>query len=115
MAPSWGATGDTDDPGLYWDDIDGYGPEYTTIDMPANGDYRILMEFYGENGAASCGGTCQRTRCTVTVTLGGTVVGTYRGTLSNAGDYWEVGTLHMPAGTITQTDTYSSTTATGCF
>ncbi len=115
MAPNWGGAGDTDDPGLYWDDIDGYGPEYVTIDAPANGDYRILMEFYGENGDSSCDGGCARTRCTVTVTLSGTVIGTYTGTLSNAGEYWEVGTLHMPAGTITRTDTYSTTTRTSCF
>jgi hypothetical protein len=115
MAPNWGVTGDADDPGLYWDDIDGYGPEYVTIDAPVAGDYRILMEFYGENGHTSCDGPCQATRCTVTVTVGGTVVGTYRGTLSDANDYWEVGTLRMPAGTVTVTDTYSSTTATGCF
>jgi hypothetical protein len=115
MAPEWGVTGTTDDPGLYWDDIDGYGPEYTTIDMPANGNYRILMHFYGEDGATSCDGPCQTTRCVVTVTVGGTVVGTYRGTLSDAGEVWDVGTLHWPGGTVTQTNTYSSTTTTGCF
>lgn len=65
--PSWYATGSGDDPSLDWDDIDGYGPETTTIDSPATGGYRILLHFYGENGNTYGNGPCQSTDIVVKV------------------------------------------------
>ena len=115
MAPSWYAAGTADDPSLDWDDIDGYGPETTTIDSPANGTYRILLHFYGENGDTSCAGPCQTTNITVKVYNAGALLGTFTGVLDDAGEVWEAGTFEWPSMTLTAVDRYSTTTRTSCY
>ena len=113
--PSWYAAGRGDDPSLDWDDIDGFGPETATIDTPATGDYRILLNFYGENGNTSCDGPCKSTKITVKVYVAGSLIDTMTGTLDDAGEVWEAGTFSWPAATVTHTDRYSTTSRTECY
>ena len=115
MNPSWYATGSGDDPSQDWDDIDGYGPETTTIDSPANGSYRVLLHFYGENGMTSCDGPCKPTDIAVKVYVAGTEIGSYTGTLTDQGQVWEVATFDWPSQTLTTTDTTTTTTRTACY
>ena len=113
--PSWYNSGTADDPSLDWDDIDGYGPETTTIDSPANGDYRILLHFYGENGNTSCDGPCKSTNITIKVYVAGTLIDTMTGTMDDAGQVWEAGTFSWPAASVTHTNLRSTTTRTACY
>lgn len=66
LNPSWGPGGGEDDPSLDADAIDGYGPETTTIDVPAAGSYGINVHYYGLNGGWGCNGfTCPSSQATV--------------------------------------------------
>ncbi|MCB9675938.1 MAG: hypothetical protein H6737_12520 [Alphaproteobacteria bacterium] len=116
MNPSWGAAGAMDDPSLDADAIYGYGPETTTIDMPANGTYEVRVHYYGLNGSSSCGtfSSCPVSTATVKVYLGGVLTQTFTRVMDDASQVWTVGTIAWPSGTITPIDSMGSTSQTYC-
>ncbi len=113
--PSWGTPSALDDPSLDWDDVDGQGPETTTIEDPSAGDYKILVHYYGQNGDFQCiDWDCPISQAKVDFWIDGVLVHTETGTLVDQGDVWEVGTLHWPSATITPSGTMDYTPLTGC-
>jgi hypothetical protein len=115
MNPSWGTSGGTDDPSLDWDSIDGYGPETTTIDTPSPDSYTIAVHFYGQDGDIQCRWTCPPTKVTVRLFLRGTEVRSWNRTLNEAGEVWTVARLDWPAESITDVNSLTTTSLSGCY
>jgi hypothetical protein len=115
LTPSWGAAGQTDDPSLDWDAIDGFGPETITIDAPASGVYDVQVHFYGEGGAPSCNGPCALSTATINVYLDGVQAASFTQAMSDQGQVWDVAEIEWPSGRITEIGGLGSTPRTGCF
>lgn len=113
--PNWGGSGSTDDASLDIDAIYGYGPETTTIEAPADGDYAIRVHFYGESGFPECFGACQASEATVDLYIDGVLTETWTETLTDQGDVWEVATLAWPDATVSHELNMSSTTQISCY
>jgi hypothetical protein len=86
----WSARVGPDGETLDHDDTDGFGPENTTVMNPLTGEYRFYVQhFAGTSNMAASGAT-------VTVTLNGTVIGTFHPPADASernGDIWEVFSL----------------------
>lgn len=115
--PNWGGPGPDDDPSLDEDTIpgvSGLGPEIITIEAPADDVYTVLAHYYGRNGTASCA-NCPDADATVNVYLGGVLAATYDTTLFEDDDVWEVATIEIPSGLVTEIGVMSSTNRQVCF
>jgi hypothetical protein len=112
--PSWDAAGTADDPRLDIDDVDGYGPENTNIDVPVTGStYRVGVHHYSAHGAGT-------STVTVRIYCGDislTPVATYTRALSNgasipdANDFWRVADVRWDGGdacTVTPINTLTT-------
>jgi hypothetical protein len=114
--PSWYATGPLDDPSLDIDDIDGYGPETTTIESPGpSALFHVKVHYYGVGGAASCGGSCPNSRATLDFYVDGVLVHSMQRTMLEDDDLWHAATVDGATLTITPTDTTSTSTRTSCY
>ncbi len=115
LNPDWGNIGiPDDDPSLDYDTIDGFGPETTTIDSPTSGSYRVQVHFYGQDGGTECLGICPSTQATVDVYIGGVFVQSFTGTLTDAGQVWDVATIEWPSQNIITHNQMSYTTESYC-
>ncbi len=117
LNPDWGAAGPDDDPSLDADAIYGYGPETTTIDVPANGTYEVKVHYYGLDGGSSCGSfsSCPVSIATVKIYLGGTLSQTLTRQMDDAGQVWTAATIDWPSAQITPIDQMSTTSETYCY
>jgi hypothetical protein len=86
----WNARTGPDGETLDHDDTDGFGPENSTVLNPLSGEYRFYVQhFAGASNMAT-------SNATVTVTLNGTVIGTFHppaDPTERNGDIWEVFSL----------------------
>lgn len=115
LNPSWGPGGADDDPSLDADAIYGYGPETTTIDVPASGSYGINVHYYGLNGGSDCDGfTCPSTEATVKVYIGGILAHEFTRTMNDAGQVWDVASIDWPTGNVNVVDSMGTTSQTYC-
>jgi hypothetical protein len=104
--PEWGDAEDSiDDPTLDWDAIDGWGPETTTIAVPASGKFRAFVDYYGQGGDFRCRDeVCPETVATADVYVDGERVHRISTTLSDTEQLWEMFEVDWPAGTVTNID-----------
>jgi len=91
--PSWGSAGSDDDPTLDLDEMYGYGPENTNIEIPADGEYPVLVHYFLDHGGGA-------TTATVRVYLNGDLTWEGYELLENK-DLWSVGTISWPDATFT--------------
>lgn len=112
--PSWGAAGAADDPSLDYDSY-GYGPETITVDAPEAGVYTVAVVYYGQGGNASCNGSCPETAATVNIYLSGTLAASFTETLNNDGQVWDVATVDLPLGQVSELADFYRTTRIDCF
>ena len=82
----WGAP--DQNPHLDIDDVDGFGPENTTIRAPAAGHYDIGIHYYAPHGAPL------DIPCTVKVYVHGVLRAEYRRHLYACNAYWTVARVH---------------------
>lgn len=115
LNPNWGTPSPLDDPSLDADTITGYGPETITIEEPYGDDYTIAVVFYGMNGAASCVWSCPPTQATIRLFMDGVETHSWTRTLREAGDVWTVARVSWPSTAVTEIDSKSATSLTGCF
>jgi hypothetical protein len=115
LNPEWGAPGPADNPSLDYDTIDGYGPETTTIDEPAPDTYTIAVKYYGMDGAAYCFWSCPPTLATVRLYMNGSEAKVWTRTMYDAGDVWTVARITWPSQAITDVNSMTATSQTGCF
>jgi uncharacterized protein YfaP (DUF2135 family) len=96
LSPDWGVVGDaTDNPHKDVDDTGPFGPENIFLTRAPDGQYEVMVEYWG-SGLPDAP--------EVTITLGGRTV--WRGAHTmNVHDVWDVGTLSFPASTFTPVDT----------
>jgi len=93
QTPDWGVEGVTDDdPVKTQDDEDGYGPESIEIVTPADGEYRVRVHYYEDNGGAA-------TKATVRIYIYGSLAEETSYTLSR-NEVWEVGWIRWPYGYV---------------
>jgi hypothetical protein len=91
--PDWGVEGVTDDdPVKTQDDEDGYGPESIEIVDPADGEYRVRVHYYEDNGSGA-------TKATVRIYIYGSLAEEASYTLSR-NEVWEVGWIRWPYGYV---------------
>lgn len=117
LAPSWGAPGTDDDPSLDADAVYGFGPETTTIEVPAAGTYHVNVHYYGLDGGRGCGSfsSCPATVASVKIYLGGVLTQEFTRTLDTSNQLWDVASIQWPSGTITAVDTVGVITPGSCF
>ena len=95
--PDWGLAGDaTDDPQFLRDALTGYGPEVFGYVSPAEGTYRIAVEFANDHLD-----THPATGVTVRVYEFGVVQGEFRKTMQSTGEFWSVADVAWPSGDVT--------------
>jgi hypothetical protein len=93
--PDWGVEGDeSDDPLLDVDDVDGYGPENIFLDPSENGDYRVAVHYYSDDGQGP-------SDAWIEVFIDGARVSAFGPhTLPQTGAVWNVCTVRWPEGTV---------------
>lgn len=106
--PDWGIAGSTtDDPVLERDDLDGPGPEVIAYTSPPSGSYDVGVHYYNANGFGT-------TRATVRVFVGGTLAVERTRELVDK-QFWVVGTITWPGGTLSAIDSvYSGRDTAAC-
>jgi hypothetical protein len=80
----WGGPGTADDPHLDIDDTNGFGPENTNIDEPANGTYRVGVHAFSGSGNVTVRIYCGGDRTTPIAEIGPVAIGT------GARQFWRV-------------------------
>ena len=100
-SPGWGAAGATNDPDLVFEDDDGAGPEAIQITEPETAEYDIGIHYVDDlsYGASSA---------TVRVFVDGTLVYEYPNKTLFDGEFWHLGAVQWPGGSVTEVDTVSS-------
>ena len=94
LRPDWDHDGSHDsvgDPSLDVDDLCGYGPENTNIDVPASGAYLIAVDHFGFTGCPGTGTSL----ATVRVYAYGQVVAEMTRDMA-LGEWWEVALVRWP-------------------
>lgn len=92
-APDWGEAEVTeDDPVKTQDDGDGYGPESIEMVSPADGDYRVRVHYYEDDGGGA-------TTATVRIYIYGSLAEEDSFTLSR-NEVWEVAWIRWPYGYV---------------
>ena len=115
-APLWPGYTRAESPSLDRDDIDGYGPETATIDMPGNVTFDVQVHYYGENGLTSCSNpNCPNVLATLDFYIDGLIVDTMQTTLTNQGEVWQAATVSFPAAAVTPVNVFSSTSRSQCY
>ncbi len=106
QSPSWGATGRDDDPRLDIDDQFGLGPENINIDVPADGEYRIRVHYFTQNGDGDVAAH-------VAVYTYGLLAAEYDAVLTRD-KVWDVAYVRWPEGLVVEeyTELYSPTRRT---
>ena len=88
--PSWGESGNADDPNLSLDNRVGYGPEEIHIDTPYNGAYNLIVHFFNDNGGGD-------STATLRVYLDGVIIAE-ESRLLESRDLWDVGYIYWNEG-----------------
>lgn len=117
MQPNWFPGNSLANPSLDWDVIyTGLGPETITIESPNTGTYQIVVHYYGQNGFASCSGSCQITNATVRVYINGILTQTFTQVLTQQGDLWNPASINVNGLSMTtvSSNILSHTSKTGC-
>lgn len=97
--PDWGVpVSKDDDPSLDIDDKSGLGPENTNIRVPADGEYRVIVHNFDDNGDGA-------SLATVRVYAYGVLVHEDSETMEY-NTTWEIGVVNWPEGTVGVTDIY---------
>jgi len=98
--PDWGEQGNTlDDPAIDIDDVDGYGPEYVSLQQPLDGHvYHVYVHYYDDHGMGS-------STATVRIYLNGQLRFEGIQALAGTGDGWDVATISWPSGGVTPSGT----------
>lgn len=107
--PSWGETGNEDDPNLSLDNRLGYGPEAIHITSPYDGDYNIMVNYFSNGGGGD-------STATVRVYLDGILIAEEARLLSRR-DLWNVGYVNWSNGVgsfIVENETPVTATVFGC-
>jgi hypothetical protein len=89
--PDWDNDGSSDSPGdpsLDIDDLSGYGPENTNIDLAVEGEYLVGVDYFSSSGGA--------TGNTIRIYIYGQLQAEFYKELSN-GNFWEVAVIKWPA------------------
>lgn len=114
--PEWGAVGPGDNPSLDWDEIDGFGPETTTIAAPTSGTFAVKVHYYGQFGGDYCEDIpCPTTTATLRLFVDGVEKEVVTTTLNNQGQVWNVGTVRWPGAEFSNDGQITSTIETTCF
>lgn len=91
-APSWGASGDDDNPRLDLDDRGGYGPENINVFLPAEGRYHVNVHYFEDHGDFAVTASAR-------IWLSGELEWEGSKVLSR-NEIWEVGTINWPESTF---------------
>lgn len=93
--PRWGdAASSDDDPRLDLDEQHGLGPENINILAPADGNYRVMVHYFDDNGDG-------RQQATVRIYLNGSVLPDYEvSQILERDQVWEVAEVRWPAATV---------------
>lgn len=94
--PDWGTTGDTgDNPQLDVDDTQGYGPENIRVDPGEDGNYRVIVHYYSDDGQGP-------SVSWVEIYVNGQRAGSFGPhELPSTGALWQVADVDWPSGTAT--------------
>ncbi|MBI3182798.1 MAG: choice-of-anchor D domain-containing protein [Myxococcales bacterium] len=96
--PDWGVAGDSsDDPELLRDALTGYGPELLGYVNPADGSYRVVVEFAHDHLDPN-----PSTEVTVRIYEFGVVKAELKKTMLQRGEVWPVADIDWPSGTVTR-------------
>jgi hypothetical protein len=85
-APEWGSPGRVDDPRLDVDDVAGFGPEITSLDLPEDGAFRAIVHYCNDRIG-------EPTLATVEVYVEGELVETAGPEPLAQGDAWTATTM----------------------
>ncbi|MFT5682617.1 MAG: hypothetical protein ACI8RZ_003539 [Myxococcota bacterium] len=92
--PSWGGSGDEDNPDLSLDNTVGFGPESITLPSPADGDFTVWAHYFSDSG----GGT---TTATIRIYIDG--VKEWEGSeILTHNDAWSVAYVRWPEGYVVE-------------
>lgn len=94
------AAGAGPNPALTRDDTNGLGPETIEIEEPADGTYRIYVNYWGDNGTL---GSTEGTTNTIEVFDDGVVIADFSRTLMDPHQVWAVATIEVAGGEVTVT------------
>lgn len=97
--PDWGVEGDpADNPELDVDDVNGYGPENIYLDPSEDGNYRVIVHYYSDDGQGP-------SVAWIAVYIDGQREGSFGPhTLTSTGATWQVADIDWPSGTATAVD-----------
>ena len=99
--PDWGAAGTTQDAILILEDNDGAGPEAVQITDPESVEYDIGVHYVDDLGFGV-------SDVTVIVFVDGASVYQYGDKALNDGEFWHLGSVEWPGGTITLVDSVTT-------
>jgi hypothetical protein len=99
--PDWGTAGDAHDPYLVREDADGTGPEIIQITDPQSVEYDIGVHLVDDSGFGA-------SQATVTVYFDGTPVYQYPNKTIFDGEFWHLGSVEWPTGTVTLVDSVTA-------
>lgn len=99
--PDWGAAGITQDAILILEDNDGGGPEVIQIYDPESFDYDIGVHFVDDLGYGV-------SDATVTIFIDGSSVYEYPAKALYDGEFWHLGSVAWPSGTVTLVDSVTA-------
>ena len=91
-APSWGESGDDDNPRLDLDDRGGYGPENINVFLPADGRYHVNVHYFEDHGDFAVTASAR-------IWLAGEIEWEGSKVLTR-NEMWEVGTINWPEETF---------------
>lgn len=100
-SPDWGTLGPDEDPRLIIRDDDGAGPETIQLTDPEPVEYGIGVHYADDLGYGA-------SDATITVLIDGSPVYEYAGKSLQNGEFWNLGTVAWPGGTVTVEDSVSS-------
>jgi hypothetical protein len=99
--PGWGTPGPDEDPRLIIRDDDGAGPEIIQITGPESVEYGIGVHYADDLGFGT-------SSATVRVWIDGSLLYEYADKALQNGEFWNLGTVAWPSGTVTVEDLVSS-------
>ncbi len=97
----WGVVGNSDDPELTLEDVNGAGPEIVVHDSPENMDYDIGVHYYADNAFGP-------SYATIRIFMNGIAVSEYKDQFLEANTFWTVATVNWPTKQISTVNTFQS-------